>query len=210
MSVGVDPGDALTLSPSEAHVWHVGLDMKSDEPSRSRASCHGSLRRVLGGYLGVEPGVLSFVCGRYGKPALACASLHFNVAYSRDVALVAVARREIGVDVERIVPERALGPIAERFFAPAEVELLHGLRVAERIRVFYRLWTRKEAYAKATGRGLSHPLRHLPVHPSLATHDAERWDLRDLEVDHDVVAALCVEGPVDRVRLFRLRPSAAP
>jgi 4'-phosphopantetheinyl transferase len=200
MTGQLDACEAPPLETGDVHVWQVDLDSERGD--------RAYVRRLLAAYVGVESSSLSFVAGTHGKPALASGAMCFNVSHSGNVALVAVARKEVGVDVERVEPERAFGPIADQLFARTEAALLRGLPATERIRVFYSLWTRKEAYVKATGHGLSHPLRSLPVRPKLATPDAELWHLCDLDIDLDLAAALCVEKPVARIKRFRLGPTA--
>ena len=106
---------------------------------------------------------------------------------------------------------------AERFFAPSEVAAIRALPKSEQPQAFFRCWTRKEAYLKATGKGLSLPLGHFEVSVALGRpaallnvrddlDEAERWSLRDLDVRSDFAAALCVEGKVRRLGLFCAEP----
>jgi 4'-phosphopantetheinyl transferase len=128
------------------------------------------------------------------------------MSHTDDLALYAVAmRREVGVDVERIVPDRADPLVAEQFFAPAEAAAFRAQPAILRERAFFDCWTRKEAYVKALGKGLSIGLSSFEV--SLApgessallrtvddSREAARWSLRDLDVGPGVSAALAVEG----------------
>jgi 4'-phosphopantetheinyl transferase len=117
------------------------------------------------------------------------------------------------VDVERIDPARVTETIAERFFSPTEVSALRGLRAAARTRAFFRCWTRKEAYLKARGEGLSIPLDSFSVsiEPASASRllgsdrgDAEigRWTFRDVEPARGVAGALVAEGEGWKPRLW--------
>lgn len=168
------------LGRNEVHVWR----------------CAGDVRPALAAYLDVDPCSLELERGAYGKPELASRSgLRFNVARSGDVALLAVTRgREVGVDVERIDPGRAHGPIADQLFSESEAAELRALAYDDRTRRFYELWTRKEAYGKALGVGLAVPLRRLQASPG--------WFLRDLPVGDGFAGALCVRGNGVRVRLL--------
>ena len=134
-----------------------------------------------------------------------CDGLRFNVSHSHEWALIALARdRDVGVDVEYHRPLRHdLFAIATRFFAPAEVDALRALDPDDHERAFYRIWSRKEAYIKATGLGVSAGLDTFEV--SIGTgsavslqvhdrpHDTARWTMRSLEMGPDYGAAIAVE-----------------
>src|SRR5690606_18361177 len=111
------------------------------------------------------PKSIAFTYGAQEKPALAddCGVL-FNVSHSEDCALIAVGRCEaLGVDLEFMKSDRACRSIAERFFAPEEVAALEHLHGDDYARGFYRCWTRKEAFVKALGGGLSISLKSFAV-----------------------------------------------
>lgn len=170
----------------------------------------GVLRTILGGYLRVEPSQLSFAYSAYGKPALAGMqdqlTLRFNLSHSHELALYAFTlRREIGLDLEYRREDFASEQIAERFFSAREVEMLRALPSRLRTEGFFNCWTRKEAYIKAVGLGLSLPLDQFdvslaPSEPAalLRTGDDEReaarWSLRELTPAEGYTAALAVEG----------------
>jgi 4'-phosphopantetheinyl transferase len=120
----------------------------------------GQLRVLLGRYLGLEPGAVDFAYGEQGKPAVAAGDgLEFNLARSGSLAVVAVtAGLPVGVDVERIRPGVADDTVAEHFFSPTEVAALRRLPGHDRDRAFLACWTRKEAFLKGKGLGLSAPL----------------------------------------------------
>jgi len=227
------PPSGLTLSDSEVHVWRAGLDVPAscvqafqntlapDEQQRA-AQFHfphlrqrfiagrGMLRAILGSYLGVAPQAIRFGYTSYGKPFLAQqegrALLSFNVTHAEGMALYAVTQeRAVGVDIEtyRQLPDAEA--IAERFFSPLENCSLRALPVAERPRAFLRCWTRKEAYIKAQGMGLTLPLDQFSVtlapdesaqllHTNLDSAVVEHWVLRDLAPGPGYVAAVAVEG----------------
>jgi 4'-phosphopantetheinyl transferase len=229
------------LSPSletgTVHVWRIPLDQGDDRLERfgrtlepyelERAGrfhfekhrrhfvvARGFLRSVLARYLETQPEALRFVYGAYGKPALASEhSLRFNLSHSNEVALLAVVLgAEIGVDVEYIRADFASEDIAQRFFSRVEVEAFNALPKEEQVAAFFRCWTRKEAYIKAIGKGLSQPLDAFDVtlEPELPPallraedDDASRWMLRDVYVDKAYAGALMVERPVAEVKFFR-------
>lgn len=131
--------------------------------------CRGALREILGHYTGRDPRDLLFHQGRYGKPMLAhthleADRLQFNVTHSENLALLAVTLDSVvGVDVERVRPLPDADRLAERFFAPREYDQYRAHPVRERPLAFFTCWTRKEAFIKALGEGLSHPLHRFEV-----------------------------------------------
>jgi 4'-phosphopantetheinyl transferase len=190
------------------------------EKDRCRfVAARGALRAILGRYLRVPPARLRFRYGPHGKPALAAefagSGLEFNVSHSHSLALLAVARgRALGVDVERLRADAAGREIAERFFSAYEVSALCGLPAARQPRAFFDCWTRKEAYVKARGEGLSFPLADFdvslrPGEPAALLcvrgdeREAERWTLRALDVAPDYAAALVAEGSGWQLKTWR-------
>lgn len=159
---------------------------------RRYAIAHSALRRILAAYDDVDPLALKFHVGEHGKPELIAggaahrALLHFNLSHSGDLALVAVARHgAVGVDVERWRTNVQHLEIAERFFSPIECDALLGLpRVNpdDVLRGFFSTWSRKEAYLKATGHGISRGLHHFDV-----TTDGERAELLADRLDPEAV-----------------------
>jgi 4'-phosphopantetheinyl transferase len=218
------------LAADEVHVWRIPLDCGEEVLSRLHESLadderqraarfhfekdrrhfiagRGALRSLLAGYLERRPEQVRFAYTNYGKPLLADeAALRFNLTHSHGLALLAVTRgREIGVDVERIRDNLEGEKLAERFFSPREVAALHSLPPELRREAFFHCWTRKEAYIKAVGKGLSLPLDQFdvtlrPDEPAalLATHhdseEARRWSMQSLLPDEGYVGAMVVEG----------------
>jgi Phosphopantetheinyl transferase len=221
------------LSSDEVHVWCAELDQTAsrvhnlqqtlDGNERARAErfyfkrdrnhfivAHGFLRVILSRYLNIEPDDLRFCYSPYGKPMLAEKfdrdRLCFNLSHSHGLVLYAVTRgREIGIDIERIRPDLACDRIAEAFFSPREVAALRIVPTSRQLEAFFNCWTRKEAYIKARGEGLSFPLDRFDV--SLAPgepatllntigdpRETSRWSLRELDLALGYVAALAVEG----------------
>jgi 4'-phosphopantetheinyl transferase len=170
----------------------------------------GSLRTILGAYLRKDPVQLSFTYSRYGKPGLAdeddANAVNFNLSHANELALIAVTReRGIGVDIEFIRPEFATEEIAERFFSKNEVAALRALPREAQSEAFFNCWTRKEAYIKAMGEGMSMPLDqfHVSLEPGSAAallgnlrdaQEVSRWSLRELAPGAGYVAAVAVEG----------------
>jgi 4'-phosphopantetheinyl transferase len=153
-----------------------------DQDRRRFVRSRAALRTVLGQRLGIAPSSLVFAYGPQGKPELdahhAASREHFNLAHSGDWALVALARdRRVGVDVEQVRPGLAETNIAQRHFAAREVAALRNLPPEMQDEAFFRCWTRKEAYLKALGCGLSLALDAFTV--SLAPGEPEILSSRD-------------------------------
>src|SRR6185503_16840317 len=176
---------------SEVHVWRAQLDLgdgprakleqtlSADERARAGRfhfekdrhhyiAGRGSLRAILGRYLDLEPDQVRFSYNAFGKPGLDPgahqSSLHFNLAHSHGLALFAFNRnRQVGIDVEWIRPDFATHEIALRFFSPPEVSALCSLPSSLQPTAFFNCWTRKEAFIKARGLGLSLPLDRFVV-----------------------------------------------
>jgi len=168
----------------------------------------GVLRILLGAYLGIAPEQVQFSYSGHGKPQLDGElkhSVEFNVSHSDGIAIVSfVCGRRLGVDVEKIRHDFEHQKIAERFFSENEREQLRNIPRSELAHAFFRCWTRKEAFIKALGEGLSHPLHQFDVElragkcPSLLntrpdSAEALRWSLFDIPVPAGYVAALAME-----------------
>jgi 4'-phosphopantetheinyl transferase len=214
-------------------VWRVGLEwpvsdieaaaeiLSSEEQKRASQFhrvrdrkhfivAHAVLRLILGRYLNIDPRQISFENNAFGKPRLMDGAhypdVRFNLAHSRSVALYALAiGREIGVDLEFTEPDFATMGLARTLFAPEEVAALSILSNEDFVAGFYRCWTRKEAYVKAKGLGLSLPLNSFVVSvappnetPLLVADRNEigeqtRWMLVDVIVGEGFAASLAVE-----------------
>jgi 4'-phosphopantetheinyl transferase len=219
------------LPPEEVHVWRASLHqsrghftelmqiLSQEEQARAarfhfeadRKRCilgRGALRSLLGHCLGSAADQLHFEYNEFGKPRLAPGHqpLDFNLSHSGDWILIALARgRALGVDVERMRQDFASDEIAARFFSANECRVLASVAVEKRCAAFFSCWTRKEAYLKARGDGLSLALDQFDVAllpgeaPRLieTRHDraeVDRWVLRALNPGSGYKAALAVEG----------------
>lgn len=125
------------------------------------------LRATLARELGMAARDLVFEYGVQGKPrfapALAARGLKFNLSHSRTVGMIGMAWREIGVDVEVHRPLEREAEIAARYFSRREYADYLAVAPAERTTAFFNCWTRKEAFIKAIGHGLSYPLGSFDV-----------------------------------------------
>jgi 4'-phosphopantetheinyl transferase len=233
------PAIPLALTPTDLHVWRVALDQAEDDVAHLRAGlsadeqaradrfhfdrdrrryavARGGLRALIGRYLDRAPGDLLFEYGPQGKPRLAPLSgqmpLHFNLAHSHEMALYAITLAgEVGVDIEYTQRQvRDIDQIAARFFSANENAVYCALPALDRRAAFFRCWTRKEAFIKAIGEGLSHPLDRFdvtlaPNQPAaILSIDGEpvgssTWSLFHLEPAADYIGAVAVRGPVERL-----------
>jgi 4'-phosphopantetheinyl transferase len=214
---GADPGTPPVrggepLAPGELRVVMASLGggVPGDAPgtlacrAAVRADARALLLRLLAGVSGVPEGELVLRVGRHGKPFLAGGDgLHFNLTHSRGRAAVAVTRvGPVGIDLEHLDPERAIGALLARTFSAAEQEGVALLPPEARIAAFFQGWTRKEAFVKAVGRGLGYPLREVEFEAGpggrLLRVGGEaaggRWRVYDLPLPPEARGAVVVEG----------------
>lgn len=236
--------ETVTLSGDQVHVWRADLDqttaqidgflhtLSADERARAErfhfqrdrerfVVARGALRAILGLYLNRAPQCLSFRSSAHGKPALVLKDgedpIRFNVSHSRGMALYAITYgRAVGIDLEYMRSDLEVEQIAERFFSRREIATLRALPASLRRYAFFLCWTRKEAYIKARGEGLSLPLDQFDVslvpgetaalldtRPDL--DEALRWSLRELKPGlSGYAAALAVEGDDWSLALWQL------
>jgi 4'-phosphopantetheinyl transferase len=223
----------IVLPENEVHLWRIDLASVASseerwkefltEEERSRAArfhfsrdrqhftaTRALLRIVLAGYANSNPAKLQLEYASNGKPSFRRSatqdSVEFNVSHSGEIAMLAFTRgRALGVDVEYLRDNFDHEAIARRFFSEHEQHQLATLPQAERYQAFFRCWTRKEAYIKAEGVGLSLPLHQFDVslrpgetNALLATRpdgsEATKWSLQEIPAAEGYVAALCVRG----------------
>src|SRR5690606_25600284 len=210
---------ALLNAEETAKADRIIIESKRRQSYRARSE----LRRILSLYLGADPRELCFVYGEHGKPALATgpgddpAPLSFNLSHSGDVALVGVIferpELQLGVDVEEARPGRSFASIAESFFAPDEVAVFRRIPARAQPAAFYRAWTRKEAYLKAIGTGLSFSSTAFSIsygedeEPQLLRTErpgdqVRRWRMIDLPCRPGYAAAACWDGEPLELRRF--------
>jgi 4'-phosphopantetheinyl transferase len=157
---------------------------------RRYVAARGLLRQLLAARLGTHPRAVEFSYGAHGKPCLAPGSaagdMRFNVSHTGDFALFAFSRgREVGVDVEAVLPMRDADTIARHFFSRGELQAYRALEPRDRALGFFTCWTRKEAYLKALGGGLQSPLSEFDAPPG--------WSLSSFAPAPGHTAALAVE-----------------
>jgi 4'-phosphopantetheinyl transferase len=232
------------LDSREICLWTVRLDASPDNFDRCLSSLspdetaradrfhfsrhrrafvlgRAALRALLGGYLGLGAMEIQFVYGPQGKPALAprlenpACPMQFNAANSGNLAAYAFTIGcQIGVDIERHRELPDLENIAHRFFAPEEAAELRELPAAEKLSAFYHCWSRKEAYLKALGGGLSIPLQSFRVtlRPSVparfislggSEEAARAWTLESFDPEPGFTGAIAYP---DRARSIKASP----
>jgi 4'-phosphopantetheinyl transferase len=236
------------LPPGEVHVWRAILDQPRDaiarfmrilapderahaekfhfEADRKRHIIGRGLSRLLLAHcLGRPADELKFEHNEFGKPSLALGlhpPLQFNVSHSGELVLVALTLgRALGIDVERMQRDVAKEEIAARFFSTNECRALAALAPDLQCAAFFACWTRKEAYLKARGDGLSLPLDQFDVafvpgqEPRLieTRHDpaeAGRWTMHAFDPGHGCKAALAVEGSDWKLKCWDWPPAGLP
>lgn len=239
------------LEGAEAHVLAFGLDVPAEALARLtpvlcaaeleralrfRFEVHRNrfvvgravLRLALGRYLGVPPAALEFSYGVNGKPALAGAlakhGWQFNLAHSENLALLAITRTgPAGIDVEHLQLLPDADQLVARFFSAREGAAYRALPDSQKTVAFFNLWTRKEAWLKATGDGIGHLLNQvevsfLPGEPAQLLHlppipgstlagadhlDAATWSLYALTPAPGFAAALALAAPISRLHCWR-------
>ncbi|MGO9107743.1 MAG: 4'-phosphopantetheinyl transferase family protein [Thermoguttaceae bacterium] len=231
------PPVEIDLPAGEVHLWAARLDppddflrqcatvLSEDEHRRAerfRAGSlrdryiagRGTLRMLLSRYLRTDPASFSLSYQAHGKPELGspwkARGVDFNLSHSHELAVYAFTRGgEIGVDVECIRPMPNAAELLERFFSPEEVQQWQQMPAERQLPAFFRGWTRKEAWLKAVGSGLSFPLNQFCVSlddPARVlsirgdADEAARWWLESCEPWDGCVAAVAMRGQAKAVQ----------
>jgi len=236
------------LTSDAFHVWRILLSQSEDvvrtlegylsmdelrradryrrELDRCRyVVAHGVLRELLADYTAQTPRDVSFGYTAAGKPFLMDDQgeqrLRFTLSHSGEWAVVALAlSTEVGIDIEQIDLDVSVEAVAERFFSRNESEVLREVPPEQRTAAFFAAWTRKEAYVKARGEGISDRLRKFSISinpeqiPVLLTDSTDpcaslRWRLYDLDIAHGYAAALAAEGATRQIHIMSwMHPSS--
>jgi len=240
----VSPPADFDINDNEVHLWQACLEQPCSRiqeleqllclAEKSRAEKfvfaqhrqrfivgRGFLRRILGGYLNQPATSLAFSYGLQGKPELVSSSvydkLYFNVSHSHEMVLYAISRNcQVGVDVEYLRAKQDVENIAEHYFYPGECEVIASLSAERKTAAFFKAWTVKEAYAKATGEGLAvleqvetslsqdGPAALLSVHGNPGA--MMRWSSCQVYPSPGYMAALVVDGKNWRLRCVMHNP----
>jgi 4'-phosphopantetheinyl transferase len=223
----------------EVHIWLASQDAPTlkfrrllDEDEANRAERfkferdsnrfivrRGILRMLSGCYLGIEPENVRFYYGENGKPKIVGEfngdELLFSLSHSGGIAIYAFTHhREIGVDIEQIRDITDMTHLAERFFSNQEKTILYELPESQKKEGFFNCWTRKEAFLKATGDGLSYPLERVDV--TIAPQEpakllaiggdpeaASIWSMQDLKPALNFAGAFALKGQINNVQTRR-------
>lgn len=231
------------LEKDTIHVWRVSLDtfdanfcflesiLSSDEKKRAAKFkftehrqrfivTRNVLRHILGYYLNQHPSTLVFQSSYYGKPYLVNQPIAFNLSHAGQYILYAIGlQKDIGIDIEKMRHTIRLEDIAERFLSVYENQCLSRIAAHQKIKAFFRLWTCKEAFIKAIGKGLSFPLQAFDVDimqdtPHLVqirdTHrlrdikveTTQKWSLSSIEAPKNYVATLASRQHITTIKLY--------
>src|SRR5262245_18720776 len=229
------------LERGAVHIWRLSLDrpqteidhdsrlLSTDKAARAARfvfsehrnryiACRASLRRLLGEYLGASPDDLTFQYNDFGKPEISkpfdARPLRFNVSHCDHWALVSLTlEQRIGIDLERLRQIDDLDDIAKDYFTELEFKTMLSVPAGCRTEAFFNCWTRKEAFIKAWGDGISHPLSDLdvtllPQTPARLLRiggqptSAADWSLTAWQPVPGYVAALAIDQPVVQVVRF--------
>jgi 4'-phosphopantetheinyl transferase len=207
----------LSKAPQDLGDLEAGLSATEREraaaflvpaPRRQFVIARTALRSLLSRYLGISPSACNFEFNAHGKPSLkAPPQLRFNVSHSNDVVLIAIAKDlDVGIDVEVHRHVDNLDSLAASILCTADYALWLGCPVSERTATFYRVWTCKEAVAKAIGCGMAMDFKSLrigftPGHTAELISIGEpsrqvgKWSLRELESDYGYSAAIAACSP---------------
>ena len=239
--------DLKALSEGDVHIWLIALDdpavnvgdifrevLSEDEKTRASrlltgvyrdrfVTARGYMRIILSRYLDMHPGEIRFQYNKNGKPAIRpdvnSKHVSFNLSHSRNIALCAVTlNAAIGIDIEypRLVPRAE--KILERFFSELEREYFRTQPDKTKELAFMNLWTVKEAYSKALGRGLSSELRNIDLSPvfsresptilsrATVTGVQELWTVYRFRPGSEYVAALVLKGNAAKIRSYTACP----
>jgi 4'-phosphopantetheinyl transferase len=225
----------LTLSSNDVHIWKINLKQPDSQIQSFRATLstdeiaradrfyfpehrqrflvgRGSLRHILGKYLNIEPSQVEFAYQQRGKPILAAkfanSGIFFNISHSQDLGLCGVSHQQlIGVDLEYMRPTSDLDNLAKRFFSSKEYEVIKLLAGEQKQQVFFRYWTCKEAYLKATGDGLVDLEKiEIELTPTIPAqlNVAGDWELRELIPADNFTAAVVVAHHESKFHFWEL------
>lgn len=230
------------LTANEVHIWKadlrlspqqlqtVELSLSNEEIQRVKrfvfplhqqrfAAARGILRHILSEYLHQDPSAILFDYNAFGKPYIVMdnPAIHFNLSHSNELALYAIGLQPyIGIDIEQIQENIEAESIAQRFFSMEEYTAIMNLTQDARKRAFFTIWTRKEAFIKALGDGLSFPLKDFTVNYEEKDarliwvkgneEEAQQWFLTALNPADTYMAALAIKMRKPKIQLYQFQP----
>jgi 4'-phosphopantetheinyl transferase len=173
---------------------------------------HGVLRYVLALYAGCRPTDVPISTSDSGKPVLTDSAFEFSLSHSETLAVVAIARRQVGIDIERVRPVPDAISLATRFFSRSEAGFISGFPGTSLDLEFLRLWTRKEAFLKGCGLGLSglgqlarfakNEWNSNQFTSCDAIEGTGLWGISEVEVEPSYLGAVAVKGSFDKLEQF--------
>ena len=190
------------------------FELERDVRAGRRNHARRRSREILARYLGCSPESVPIERGEGGKPSIGGSGgsgISYNLSHSGSFALMAVSKgRRVGVDLERVRPTARVGALASRFFSPEEADTIGALSGRVRLEAFFCTWARKEAYIKGLGGSVPGGLRRCEIvvdqagipqilSSRLEATEASCWSIRDIEAPPGYVAALAIEGGVERI-----------
>lgn len=230
-----------SIQNDEAHLWRVAIDQHQDQYAAYRklltqeelvradqyrfekhricyVVARAVLRLLVGKYIEVDPRDVVFSYIKNGKPLVVNQKgIQFNVSHSENYILIGFVKDyDLGVDVEYTKQPIEVQTIAASFFSKEEVAMLVSLAEEYQTQAFYNCWTRKEAFIKALGDGLSFPLDQFVVSmdsTKVATlletkwnqKEKQKWSLKSIEVDRDYIGALAAKGQIHKMELLEYK-----
>jgi len=236
----------VPLLSNQAYVWTQNIQALNDRALEERAQClsigerkraarfvhsedtkrliiaYSGLRLLLSKYLSLPAESFKFKTNDHGKPYLIDSPIYFNLSHSKDWVIWAFAlNNELGVDIEYQKKNIEPMDLAKRFFSPKEYAMLKNTLPEERLSSFYRCWTRKEAFIKAIGKGLSYPLNKFEVpitgevegeevHSIKNEPNVQKWYLYSLKVPKKYTGALMLQKRVGHIQYKKYTDSWVP
>ena len=219
---------SVHISDNVVHIWHVNvlpataamdeivatlspeeLERASKfklEKDRIHYVCRRSqLRKILSQYCNCQPTEIIFGYHRYKKPFIdmpGYEAIKFNLSFSEDLMVVAVTKHnEVGVDIEKIHEMQDMAGVAKDNFSAQELTDFNA--AGDKTLIFFNIWTKKEAFIKATGRGMYYPLKEFSINikagfhnPSILNNSMESkgWTITEVNTHEGYIAALAVKG----------------
>lgn len=216
----------MQISSDEVHIWVAQLQANDEtiahyeallneaesikanrfhfEKHRTRYKiAHGFLRTVLSLYLDLPAKDISFAFKPNGKPYIENSRIHFNLSHSEDKAVYAFAHSEVGVDIE-LINDTYNSDVAARYFSPDENARINKTNPEQQAAEFYRIWSRKEALIKASGKDLSMGSEQFSTLAEKVTLDAISWHLIDLDILNNFSCSLVINPSIQTLSYYEL------
>jgi 4'-phosphopantetheinyl transferase len=206
------PGNRILSNTELQRAAKFKFDSDRDRYLRRRCA----LNILLAGYLNISPLDLNFKLSPSGKPFIPGNPIYFNLSESCGQCVMAFAKQSpLGIDIEQTRPMDDCLVIAERYFSKIEVSALERLEGGERLRVFFHIWTQKEAIVKAIGAGLSFPLDVFDVDVSLRKNGSlieirdhsqltGVWFIKTFTLPGDYQMALCYQQNQPNIKIINI------